>query len=162
MAFELNWVAVFFTAMSILILVSAFMALRTRELIHATAWLAALLLGVAGVFLTLGGEFLATIQVLVYVGAVITLILFTVMLTTPPEPQDVLDRLELPPGVTIESVETLQRALPAFTGAGPYKDLDGADPRRPLRKPDTLYGVSLTDNEYADERTDRSKKEGAK
>lgn len=152
----------FFIAMSALILVSAFMALRTRELIHATIWLALMLLGVAGVFLTVGGEFLATIQVLVYVGAVITLILFTVMLTVPqdPEPQDVLDRL--PPGVTVESVEMLQRAVPSFTGAGPYRDLDTTNPRRPQQKPDTLYGVAMADDEYATDRTDRSKKEGAK
>ncbi len=65
-------VEVFFIATAALVLVSAFMALRTRELIHATVWLALMLLGVAGVFLTVGGEFLATIQVLVYVGAVIT------------------------------------------------------------------------------------------
>ena len=151
-----------FVAMSALILVSAFMALRTRELIHATVWLAAMLLGVAGIFLTVGGEFLATIQVLVYVGAVITLILFTVMLTIPQEeePQDVLDRL--PPGVTVESVEVIQRAVPSFTGAGPYRDLDTTNPRRPQRKPDTLYGVALVDNEYGTDQTDRSKKEGAK
>lgn len=151
-----------FIAMSALILVSAFMALRTRELIHATVWLAAMLLGVAGVFLTVGGEFLATIQVLVYVGAVITLILFTVMLTIPqdPEPQDVLD--QLPPGVSVESIEIIQRAVPSFTGAGPYRDLDTTNPRRPLKEPDTLYGVALTDNEYGSDQTDRSKKEGAK
>lgn len=152
---------VFFT-MSLLILGSAVMALRTRELIHATIWLALMLLGVAGIFLTLGGEFLATIQVLVYVGAVITLILFTVMLTIPqdPEPQDVLD--QLPPGVSVESIEVIQRAVPAFTGAGPYRDLDTTNPRRPLRTPDTLYGVSMADDEYATDQTDRSKKEGAK
>jgi NADH-quinone oxidoreductase subunit J len=151
-----------FIAMSALILVSAFMALRTRELIHATVWLAAMLLGVAGIFLTVGGEFLATIQVLVYVGAVITLILFTVMLTIPqdPEPQDVLD--QLPPGVSVESIEIIQRAVPSFTGAGPYRDLDTTNPRRPLKEPDTLYGVALTDNEYGSDQTDRSKKEGAK
>jgi NADH-quinone oxidoreductase subunit J len=151
-----------FVAMSALILLSAVMALRTRELIHATVWLAAMLLGVAGVFLTLGGEFLATIQVLVYVGAVITLILFTVMLTVPhdPEPQDVLDRL--PPGVSVESVEVIQRVVPSFTGAGPYRDLDTTNPRRPLKEPETLYGVALTDNEYGSDQTDRSKKEGAK
>ena len=156
-------VEIVFILMSLLVLLSAFMALRTRELIHATVWLAAMLLGVAGVFLTLGGEFLATIQVLVYVGAVITLILFTVMLTIPadPEPQDILDRL--PPGVSVENVEVIQRALPTFTGAGPYKDFSASlDPRRPLREPDTLYGVSLTDNEYGTDQTDRKKKEGAK
>ena len=155
-------VEVVFILMALIILVSGVMVLRTKELIHATVWLALLLLGVAGVFLTLGGEFLAVIQVLVYVGAVITLILFTVMLTIPeePEPEDVLARL--PPGVTVESVEMLQSGMPVVTGVGPYKDLAGTNPRRVLKKPDTLYGVSLVDDEYGTDRTDRSKKEGAK
>jgi hypothetical protein len=136
-----------FFAMSALVLVSAWMVLRTVELVHATVWLAMMMLGVAGVFLTLGAEFLATIQVLVYVGAVITLILFTVMLTIPVEHPDVLD--DLPPGIHVESVEDLQKAIPSFTGAGPWKDLQDTNPRKPQRKPDTLYGVNLTDDEIA-------------
>ena len=149
-----------FLLMAALVLGSAMMALRARELIHATIWLALMLLGVAGVFLTVGGEFLATIQVLVYVGAVITLILFTVMLTIPSEPEDVL--ANLPPGVTVERIDMLQSGLPTQTGVGPYKDLDTTNPRRPQRKPKDLYGVALTDDEYGTDRTDRSKKEGSK
>lgn len=151
-------VEITFLAMAALILVSAVMVLRTRELVHATVWLAAMLLGVAGIFLTVGAQFLATIQVLVYVGAVITLILFTVMLTIPPEPEDAL--ANLPPGVSVESIEEIQRSTPAYLGAGPYKDLQTTNPRRVLKKPDTLYGVSLADNEYGTDVTDRSKKEG--
>lgn len=151
-----------FLAIAIFTALCAVMVLRTNELIHATLWLAGMLLGVAGVFLTLGGEFLATIQLLVYIGAVITLILFTVMLTIPEEKVDMLDELDLPPGVHIESVEILQRALPSWTGVGPQKDLTETNPRRPLRKPDTLYGVSLADNEYGSETTDRTKAKEAK
>lgn len=141
-------VEITFLVLSALILISAFMVLVTKELIHGTVWLAVLLFGVAGIFLTLGGEFLATIQVLVYVGAVITLILFTVMLTYPTEPRTVHD-LNLPPGVTIESIESIQSGMPLSTGVGPYKDLTDTNPRRPLKKPDNLYGVALADNEYA-------------
>lgn len=150
-----------FLLMALLVVGSALMVLRARELVHATIWLAAMLFGVAGVFLTVGAEFLATIQILVYVGAVITLILFTVMLTIPEERIGDLDDLALPPGVTIESVEDLQRAVPAFTGVGPYKDLKETNPRRPERKPTTLYGISMADNEYGTDLTDKSKKEGA-
>lgn len=153
-------VEITFLATSLLILGSAVMVLRAKETIHATVWLAGLLLGVAVIFLTVGAEFLATIQILVYVGAVITLILFTVMLTIPQEPEDVL--ANLPPGVSVESVEDLQKATPAFVGAGPYKDLQETNPRRPLKSPPTLYGVALTDNEYGSDATDRSKKEGSK
>jgi len=146
-----------FLAIGAFVVGCAVMVLRTRELIHATLWLAGMLVGVAGIVLTLGGEFLATIQILVYVGAVITLILFTVMLTIPEEKIDFLDDLYLPPGVSIESVQDIQKAVPSFTGAGPYKDLDTTNPRRVLKKPDTLYGVSLADNEYGTDATDRTK-----
>lgn len=148
-----------FLLMAALVLGSAMMALRARELIHATIWLALMLLGVAGVFLTVGGEFLATIQVLVYVGAVITLILFTVMLTTSDEKVGFIEGLNLPPGVTIESVEDLQTGTPAFSGTGPYADLKTTNPRRPQKVPESLYGVGLADNEYGTEFTPREKKE---
>jgi len=148
-----------FIVLAAIVLLSAIMVLRVRELIHATVWLAAMLFGVAGIFLTLGAEFLATIQVLVYVGAVITLILFTVMLTIPVEPTDPLEDIVLPPGVSIESVQDIHRAQPSFTGAGPYKDLADTNVRRPHKKPDNLYGVSLADDDYASDVTPSSKGE---
>ena len=148
-----------FLGAALLVLLSAVMVLRVRELVHATIWLAAMLLGVAGVFLTVGGEFLATVQVLVYVGAVITLILFTVMLTVPQRTVTRLEDIELPPGVTVESIEDIQQAVPLFTGSGPYKDLQDTNPRRPLKTPATLYGVGLADNEYGTEFTPKDKKE---
>jgi NADH-ubiquinone/plastoquinone oxidoreductase chain 6 len=153
-------VEVWFIAMALLTLVSAIMVLRVRELVHATIWLATMLLGVAGVFLTLGAEFLAIIQVLVYVGAVITLILFTVMLTVPEEKVGFLEGLRLPPGVSVESIEDIQAGTPAFSGTGPYADLKTTNPRRPQKAPDNLYGVGLADNEYGTEFTPREKKEG--
>lgn len=154
-------VEITFLALAALVLGCAVMVLRARELVHSAVWLAGMMLGVAGIFITVGGEFLATIQILVYIGAVITLILFTVMLTIPEERVDILDELYLPPGVTVESIEDIQKAVPSFTGVGPYKDLDTTNPRRVQRKPATLYGVSLADNEYATDETDRSK-EGSK
>ena len=147
-----------FLVMAAVVLASAIMVLRVKELVHATVWLAGMLLGVAGIFLTLGGEFLATIQVLVYIGAVITLILFTVMLTLPAEFKDP-HQLNLPPGVTVESVEIIQSGMPDVTGVGPYKDLAETNPRKPLKKPANLYGVSLADNEYASDVTPSKKGE---
>lgn len=145
--------------MGVAVLGSAIMVLRVRELVHATVWLAAMLFGVAGLFLGLGAEFLATIQVLVYVGAVITLILFTVMLTIPVERKDVPADIVVPPGVTIESVQDIHRATPAFAGVGPYKDLADTNPRRPQKKPSNLYGVALADDEYATDVTPSTKGE---
>ena len=146
-------------SMGILVLGSAVMVLRVKELVHGTVWLAAMLFGVAGLFLTLSAEFLATIQVLVYVGAVVTLILFTVMLTIPVDRRDVPPEIVVPPGVTVESIQDIQRAVPAFTGVGPYKDLADTNPRRPMKKPDNLYGVALADDEYGSDVTPSRKGE---
>ncbi|HUR68482.1 MAG TPA: NADH-quinone oxidoreductase subunit J [Candidatus Thermoplasmatota archaeon] len=151
-------VEITFFAFAALTLVSAIMVLRVKELVHAAVWLAGMLLAIAGIFLTLGGEFLATIQVLVYIGAVITLILFTVMLTTPTEAKDPHE-LNLPPGVSVESVEFIQSGMPADTGVGPYKDLAETNPRKPLKQPKNLYGVTLADNEYATDMTPTTKGE---
>ncbi|HET6404433.1 MAG TPA: NADH-quinone oxidoreductase subunit J [Candidatus Thermoplasmatota archaeon] len=150
-------VEIWVVLMGLLILASAVMVLRVTELVHATVWLAALLFGVAGIFLSLGAEFLATIQVLVYVGAVITLILFTVMLTIPVEYKGGVDEIVVPPGVNIESIQDIHRAVPTFTGAGPYKDLLDTNPRRPQKKPANLYGVALADDDYASDVTPSNK-----
>jgi len=51
-----------------------------RNPVHAALWLVSALLGIAGLFLTLGSAFLASVQVLVYAGAIMVLFLFVVML----------------------------------------------------------------------------------
>ncbi len=52
-----------------------------RKLFYAALFLAGSLIGVAMTFLLLGAEFLFVVQILVYVGAVTTLILFAIMFT---------------------------------------------------------------------------------
>ncbi|HLE95930.1 MAG TPA: NADH-quinone oxidoreductase subunit J [Candidatus Thermoplasmatota archaeon] len=134
-----------FAFIGLVVIVGAAFAIRAESLMHAALFLTISLLGVAGIYLTLGAEFLAAIQVLVYVGAVITLILFTIMLTTPAEAAPDLKDLELPFGVHVERVETVQTVVPAFTGVGPFKTLRETNPRKPTTIPGTLEGVALTD-----------------
>ena len=69
-----------FLALSSLVIVSAIFALEARELVYGAVGLAFSLMGVAGLFILLGAEYLAMFQVSVYVGAVVVLILFTIML----------------------------------------------------------------------------------
>jgi NADH:ubiquinone oxidoreductase subunit 6 (subunit J) len=69
-----------FLAFSGLVIISAIFALEARELIYGAVGLAFSLIGVAGLFIILGAEYLAMFQVSVYVGAVVVLILFTIML----------------------------------------------------------------------------------
>ncbi|PJF34945.1 MAG: hypothetical protein CUN49_13095 [Candidatus Thermofonsia Clade 1 bacterium] len=53
----------------------------SRNLFHSALWLILSLFGVAGFFVLLAAPFLAAIQVLVYIGAIVVLIIFAIMLT---------------------------------------------------------------------------------
>ena len=64
-----------------LTLLFALLVVLSRNIFHAAVYLAAVLLGIACVYLYLDAEFLAIVQVLIYVGAIVTLFIFTVMLT---------------------------------------------------------------------------------
>ena len=52
-----------------------------RRLVHSAMFLVASFLGVAAIFLLLGADFLAVVQVLIYAGAIMILMLFAIMLT---------------------------------------------------------------------------------
>lgn len=63
---------------------SALLVVTTQNLVHAALWLVVTLGAIAGVFLVLAAEFVAWVQVLIYVGAVVVLLLFALMLTKAP------------------------------------------------------------------------------
>jgi NADH-quinone oxidoreductase subunit J len=69
-----------FIAVAVLTIGTAIIALEARELIYGAVALAISMLGIAGFFLLLDAPFVAMVQILVYVGAVAVLIVFTVML----------------------------------------------------------------------------------
>lgn len=71
-----------FYILSFIILASAVMVVRLKNVFRAGLLLIITFVGVGGIFLLLQSEFLAFIQVLIYVGAVAVLILFAVMLTS--------------------------------------------------------------------------------
>ena len=74
-----------FAFLGVLILASAFRVITTPRIVHAALYLALCFTGVAGVFLLLGADFLAATQVLIYVGAVTTLTIFAIMLSSAAE-----------------------------------------------------------------------------
>src|SRR5690625_3992384 len=78
---ELDPTKITFLVLAALTTVSAFRVVTTPRLMHAALWLGLTFVMLAGVFLTLGAEFLAAAQVLIYVGAITTIILFGVMLS---------------------------------------------------------------------------------
>ncbi|MFL6090745.1 MAG: NADH-quinone oxidoreductase subunit J [Aeromicrobium sp.] len=75
---------VLFVLMGLVAIGSGILAVSSRHLLHAALWLVVTLGAVAGAFLLLGAELLAWVQVLVYVGAVVVLIVFALMLTRRP------------------------------------------------------------------------------
>lgn len=60
--------------------VSAILVITRKNIVHSAVFLAATLLSVAGIFLTLHAEFLAGVQVMVYVGGILVLFVFVIML----------------------------------------------------------------------------------
>lgn len=73
-----------FTAFGALSVAAGLLAVTSRQLVHAALWLVVALGALAGVYLTLGAEVVALVQLLVYVGAVVVLVLFALMLTRAP------------------------------------------------------------------------------
>ena len=63
------------------ILVFALGVVTLRTLFHCALCLAAALIGTAALYVVLQAEYLAAIQILLYVGAVVTLVIFAIMLT---------------------------------------------------------------------------------
>ncbi len=63
---------------------SAIRVVTTKNVVHAALYLVATLLGAAVMFVLLYAEFVAWVQVLVYVGAIVVLMLFGLMLTRAP------------------------------------------------------------------------------
>lgn len=83
-----------FIIISSITLVSAIMALQARELIYGAIALAISFIGIAGFFVFLDAPYLAMLQIAVYVGAIVVLILFTIMLVRREEPDELVDRPE--------------------------------------------------------------------
>lgn len=78
-----------FLSLAALTLGPAILVVTTRNLVHAGFWLLPSLLGIAGLYALLEAHLFVAVQVLVYIGAILVLILFALMLT-----RDVMDPKE--------------------------------------------------------------------
>ena len=74
--------SVSFYAVLVGVLATAILTVTVRNLFHAAIFLAFTLIGVAVIYFFLHAEFLAGIQILLYVGAIMTLVIFAIMLTS--------------------------------------------------------------------------------
>ncbi|MFF8259989.1 NADH-quinone oxidoreductase subunit J [Streptomyces virginiae] len=63
---------------------AALVTVTTKQLVHAALWLVVTLGGIAVEYLLLTAEFIAWVQVLIYLGSVVVLLLFGLMLTKAP------------------------------------------------------------------------------
>jgi NADH-quinone oxidoreductase subunit J len=73
-----------FALLGVVAVGAALLVVTTRQMVHAALWLVVTLGALAGCYLVLTAEFVAWVQVLIYVGAVVVLLLFGIMLTRAP------------------------------------------------------------------------------
>ena len=74
-------IMIVFFLLSALMLGAAIMVVTVKNIIHSALWLITSFFGVGALYLLMEAEFVAIVQVLVYVGAISILILFAIMLT---------------------------------------------------------------------------------
>jgi NADH-quinone oxidoreductase subunit J len=79
---------IIFLAIGVVMLAAGFWVVTSRNLVHAVLMLVVALAGSAALFLMLGAEFVAWTVVLVYIGAVVVLFLFGLMITRAPLRRD--------------------------------------------------------------------------
>ncbi len=77
----MTWELFVFLFLAASALVSALLVVSSREIVHSVIALATCFIAVACLFVMLSAEFVAIIQIFVYVGAVVVVILFGIMLT---------------------------------------------------------------------------------
>jgi NADH-quinone oxidoreductase subunit J len=75
-----GWEAVFFWVFALAALVAALLTVMAKNAVHSALFLISTLVSVAALFILLGAEFIAGVQILVYVGGVMVLFLFVIML----------------------------------------------------------------------------------
>jgi NADH-quinone oxidoreductase subunit J len=95
---------IFFLVIAVIGGIAAIRLVTSRNVVHAALYLVVTLAMVGSTYLLVGAEFLAWVQVLIYVGAIVVLLLFSLMLTKAPIGRDTLDNQ--------------QRAVAALVGAG--------------------------------------------
>jgi len=70
-----------FWSLAIVLVGSALAVVLSKNLFHSVLWLALALTGTAGVFLLLEAEFLAAVQLLLYAGGIVTIVVFAIVVT---------------------------------------------------------------------------------
>ncbi|KAF0152548.1 MAG: NADH dehydrogenase subunit J [Ignavibacteria bacterium] len=77
----MNYYDILFYLFAIITLASAWFVVTTRNVIYSAFFLLFTFFGVAGIYVLLAADFIAVVQIMVYVGGILILLLFGVMLT---------------------------------------------------------------------------------
>lgn len=77
----MNGSTIIFYMLAALILVSGVLAVSSRHIFRAAIYLLFSLIGIAGLFFWMQYEFIAAVQIVVYVGGIVVLIIFSIFLT---------------------------------------------------------------------------------
>jgi NADH-quinone oxidoreductase subunit J len=117
-----------FTGLALVATGAALRLVTARNVVHAALFLVVALAMVAAVYLILAAEFVAWVQVLIYVGAIVVLLLFGLMLTRAPIGREALDNqqrglsalvaLGILGGLTYLTLDTFGDARLALQGSG--------------------------------------------
>src|ERR671917_680281 len=75
-----GWEAAFFWVFAVAALVAGLLTVLARNAVHSALFLISSLISIAALFILLGAEFIAGVQILVYIGGVMVLFLFVIML----------------------------------------------------------------------------------
>ncbi|MBK6397999.1 MAG: NADH-quinone oxidoreductase subunit J [Bacteroidetes bacterium] len=70
-----------FYAISAFLLVFGFMAVTARKIFRSAIWLLFSLIGIASLYFWMDLQFLAAVQIIVYIGGIVVLIIFSIFLT---------------------------------------------------------------------------------
>src|SRR5688572_18774768 len=77
----MNASSIIFYCISMFILGTALLSVTTTKIFRAAIWLLFSLIGVAGLYFWMQVEFIAAVQIVVYVGGIVVLIIFSIFLT---------------------------------------------------------------------------------
>jgi len=118
---------ILFYAFAILIVVAGILTVTSKNIFHSALYLAAALFGVAGIYVLLQAFFLAAVQVLVYIGAVVVLTIFVINLTKGITGKNVpLVNKQVLPGIIV-SLMTAALIILALLKTGGFDMIAGSD-----------------------------------
>ena len=110
---------VFFYFFAVLTVGGALLTITRRSAVMSAVWLTMSLIGVAGLFLLLGAEFLFVAQIIIYIGGITLLFLFVIMLVNLEQAAQVARFARLWPafaavcaGLAVELIVLLRRGAP--------------------------------------------------